>query len=126
MIATSAMIDTTHHSMWSADAPVDVRAALGLLGPVSTRVPSSVTRAAGATGAAGVNDCFACIVVALSAASGTCVDTRKFKGVVPFYLGVRRCVVTLAACCEPLPYRSSWALMPQIFYAPVRSSACPS
>ena len=73
MMATNAIMVTIHHSRWLAEAPVPVKAALGVLGPISTSVPSSATNAAGV---AGVNTCFAFTLVSLSAASGACIDKK--------------------------------------------------
>lgn len=87
-------MDTIHHSRWSAEAPVPVRAALGVLGPISTSVPSSATNAAGV---AGVNTCFAFTSVALSAASGACIDKGKRAW------NRRSVEVTLSQCSNKSP-----------------------
>ena len=72
MMPTSRITATTHHSRRSAEAEVD-KGVPGLAGPVSTRVPSSDTKALGA----GVYVCVAFKAVLLSPPTITCISHEK-------------------------------------------------
>ena len=71
MIPTSRITATSHHSRRSAEAEVD-KGVPGLAGPVSTRVPSSETKALGA----GVYVCVAFKAVLLPPPMITCISNH--------------------------------------------------